>query len=393
MRPKCYVLATLGTSPAVLTELLYQLVVGEQAEVVGLEVWTTGGGGEKTGEAKLSTFIRAGQWDELRPAVGAAHAGHLPWPDPATQLDLDQIVTRIAAGGRTFVVRAFQADDGPLSDVRSADDARRMDETLFGRVKTLTTTLPAGIALVGSLAGGRKTMSAGLQGAFSLLGRAGDRLVHVLLHAKLDELDPKTMGSYVAPTTEWERLTGVPVSEQLTLHDVQFPMLRALMLRASVDGYASMAELVDQDYGAFLRAMHESAGAVSTLARARLARHPKKVGWVYEVRVGDAVRATVTLSLHDGQILAALIDTSSGAGLETLVSWLAEHGVRPVAGIDTVHEDRNVVGKALSRLKAKLRPFLTQGLAAFAVESSVRGFYSVPAARDARIEIDLAELD
>lgn len=392
MRAKYYVLATLGASPAVLTELLYQLVVGEQAEVVGLEVWTTGGVGKMTGQAGLSKFTNEGRWDELRLAVGDALADRLPWLDPAVQVELDQIVKRIQAGGRTFVIRTFQGDNGPLPDVRSTADARRMDETLFGRVKALTSALPTDIALVGSLAGGRKTMSAGLQGSFSLLGRPGDRLVHVLLHPKLDELGTTIMSSYVAPTAEWERRTGVPVSEQLTLYDVQFPMLRSLMLRASVDGYASMAELVDQDYGTFLRAMHETAAAASTLARARLTRRPRNVGWLYEIRVGDAVQERVTLSLGEGQVLAAIIDRRTGASLETLLSWLAARGIRPAEDSETKHGDRNGVRNALGRLKSKLRPLLTQGLAAFAVESSARGLFTVPAARDARIEVDLADL-
>jgi hypothetical protein len=124
-------------------------------------------------------------------------------------------------------LHVFQGADGePLPDIRTADDSQRLLQQLCERVRKLTAKNDA--RLFGSMAGGRKTMSAALQTAFELYAGRHDRLLHVLLHHRL-EGDREIFRDFRFPEPRWEDKGGVPMDQQISITEVPFPRLRPLL--------------------------------------------------------------------------------------------------------------------------------------------------------------------
>jgi CRISPR-associated protein (TIGR02584 family) len=111
----------------------------------------------------------------------------------------------------------------PLSDISAPGEDEVFAEACFDAVADLTgeDDLP----LVGSMAGGRKTMSAHLHTAFSVNARPTDELVHVLVHPPSYE-----RGDFFYPTPQ---LDG---KVEVRLVSVRFPRLRDLMIKHLGDG-------------------------------------------------------------------------------------------------------------------------------------------------------------
>ena len=241
MGARCYVLALLGESPAVLTELLWWLA-RDGRDVTGIEVWTTGSRSPtmRTGERALrrALYSTPGVWERLLQSVGDSAAARLP-PAPAEEdLPVLSPAELVAAplppstGVRPFRVVVPRVGAADLHDVRSPEDAELVVRELHDRVRDLRLRLPPDIQLVGSLAGGRKTMSSALQSAFSLQARPADQLLHVLLHPAIEaRVDPPDglPREFVVPAASVEELRGVPVADQVNVHEVPFAPVRALV--------------------------------------------------------------------------------------------------------------------------------------------------------------------
>ena len=245
-----YVLAVLGTSPAILTELLWWLVAREEAEVVGVEVWTTYQrfSSRRTGAGALAHALfpeppadsEVGLWDQLTDALGA-RSDRVPSPPP-TAADLrprspSELGDEPVDG---FELVVFQREGRDLPDVRDPGDAEAVTLALHDRVRGLRRSLPEGVVLLGSLAGGRKTMSSSLQTAFCLQARRIDRLVHVLVDPRLELTDhPSGRGKWIhhlaVPSAEAREATGVSEEDQVAVYDVPFPLLRPELRPASRD--------------------------------------------------------------------------------------------------------------------------------------------------------------
>lgn len=391
---RCYVIATLGTSPAVLTELCYALIAGEGADVVGLEVWTTGGDGQ-TGQATIEKFVQEGRWDALVAALGD-RGDRVPRPRLGGQGNLDDVAERIEAGERPWRLEVFRGEDGPLPDIRDAADAQLMDETLFNRVRWLQRNLPGGVSLVGSLAGGRKTMSAGLQSAFSLLGSPDDRLVHVLLHPAVEALGPAALRDYVAPTAEWAKRTGVPPADQITLHDVHFPMLRPLLRQACLEKTDATVEriLAEQDYGDLVRGLRTVATTPPEAVRGELRRDEREKKWWLTITAGGAMLHRCALDWVKGQCYLAIAAHPGGATPETLFDWLLDQGAE-LNDSKTDKEVRSYWSQQRKRLGAALSDLRTLGLVDFLVRTeTIDGARHdrIPAAADGRLRFDPADI-
>ena len=108
-------------------------------------------------------------------------------------------------------------DGQPLTDIRTPADDTQFANCCYTLVARLTR--PGATPLIGSIAGGRKTMSAHLMTAFCVYARAQDRLTHVLINPPAWEQDP----DFFYPTAE---ATDVVRIDRV---DVQFPRLRALL--------------------------------------------------------------------------------------------------------------------------------------------------------------------
>ena len=112
-----------------------------------------------------------------------------------------------------------------ISDLREVGDDTRFANLCYELVEQLTRE--DALPLVGSIAGGRKTMSAHLMTAFSVYARREDRLTHVLLTDP--ELEHDRTFFYPEP--------GHPrFNRLLDLVDIRFPRVRSLLEADVIDG-------------------------------------------------------------------------------------------------------------------------------------------------------------
>ena len=145
-------IATLGMKPAVITEAVWKLATDAERprRPATVSIVTTGQGYV----AWITQMMQGGVWKRFCEAY------------------LDGEPARPAL----FVPTG--RDDQPLEDLVNAADDTAMAEKCYDLVYRFTR--PGALPLVGSLAGGRKTMSAHLMAAFAVFGRRQDELVHVL---------------------------------------------------------------------------------------------------------------------------------------------------------------------------------------------------------------------
>jgi CRISPR-associated protein (TIGR02584 family) len=163
-------LAVTGMSPAILTETLWALA-HEQPPIIPdkIRVITTGTGKECIERELFSPspdFGGATAWDALRTLLLRGKQ------ESAPRLLLDEIQTikvPDAKSGRTK----------PLDDIRSVQDNEAAADFLLDEVRRITENPDT--TLIASMAGGRKTLGALLYACVSLIGRAQDRLTHVLV--------------------------------------------------------------------------------------------------------------------------------------------------------------------------------------------------------------------
>jgi len=106
--------------------------------------------------------------------------------------------------------------DLPLTDVQGKRDDQAFADALYALTAQLTQ--PGHPPLLGSLAGGRKTMSAHLMTAFSLCARPQDRLLHVLVQPR--SLERKT--NFFFPNADFP-------DARIRRIDVPFPRVRSML--------------------------------------------------------------------------------------------------------------------------------------------------------------------
>lgn len=219
MKEPVFVLALMGISPGVITELLWHLVVREQRRVVGVEIWTTAHVDPFQGAVSRHIDRLVEMDRSLRQTLGAS-ARDLPRLAESPR----GVPSRKELPTNEIRIVGFQDRDGGwLADVTDDKAAVCVAEQLHHRLGELTAALGP-VGLVGSVAGGRKTMSASLQTAFALHARPQDRLVHVLLHPAIEQ-DRELLATYAVPTGP---VHGIPPERQIGVHEVAFPRLQWL---------------------------------------------------------------------------------------------------------------------------------------------------------------------
>lgn len=291
---RVYVLAILGESPAVLAELLWQLVKVERAHLAGVEVWTT-----ETGERVLREKVSTDAWDDFQDELG--------WlaelEEPGTDHRHDN----------AFTCHVFRSTEGiSLRDVRSRAESDRVSAELYDRVRALRDRLPKDTVLVGSLAGGRKTLSAALQTAFSLQARDEDRLVHVLLAERVEaHLREVKDSSFLFPDERTADATGVPLAEQVLVYDVAFPRVRLL-----VPPKARAA--LDDPWDEVWRSLKERHGDHYSARLVRRGDH-----WDFEIHSGAKRVESVELTPRLGSVFVAIIELPEPTG-KTISQYLAD---------------------------------------------------------------------
>lgn len=325
-----YVMSVLGESPAVLSELLWWLAVRERTPIAGIEVWATG-----RGARRLRELVASEAWRALEDRTGV-----LP------PLASDAAQTSAAYG---FRIHTFASDGNVLDDVRSEAESNAVSAQLHDRVRDLRADLPDDTQLVGSLAGGRKTVSASLQTAFSLQAGPRDRLVHVLLHADLEAALRREglLTAFCSPGARWAELSGVPVDDQVLVYDVPFPRIRHLVPRRL------SAALEHMPWEEVWPALDANMGLDAT---ARLIR-TAKLRWRFEIihpATGEGIYET-KLVARPGAVLAAMASVGEGATASDVVAWLDanEVGWAPPSGNGHDAETRQgALRSAVSNLRS-----------------------------------------
>lgn len=163
--------AVLGMSPGILTETVWALATqGEKPVVVDeVVVITTTEGRERVIQELLTADAdHGGQtvWEALK--AGLVERGLMQGAERKLKFGPAAIEVFPAAEG-----------GGHLADIRTAADNDLAADFMLARLRGLQ---GKDNVLIGSVAGGRKTMSTLLYAAFTLIGRPQDRLTHVLVN-------------------------------------------------------------------------------------------------------------------------------------------------------------------------------------------------------------------
>ena len=221
-------IATIGTSPAVLTEAVYALHEQGLWPVEEVIIITT-----KTGAAKTRELLfgegsdTESQWSRLCRALGiGVHDIRVP-------------------GMREL--RGIPAGEGgsELEDVRNTADDARMAAFIQNTVRKITADPDR--ALIALLSGGRKTMSSHLMAAMQLFGRRQDRLIHILVPPEAET----TREFFFPSEAVLNPATGLPLSkDRISIDLIDIPYLR---LRPWLEGemdytqnFAQLLEAADQ---------------------------------------------------------------------------------------------------------------------------------------------------
>jgi len=217
--------AVTGMSPAVLTETIWSLAHEKPPTIPDRVVVITTSIGKNRIEAELFTptpeYGGLTVWQALRKQILGPNFENDP------RINMEDI--RVIANCDPKTGRSY-----PLPDIRTPADNETAADFILEELRRLTEN--PDIRVVASLAGGRKTMSALLYAAMSLLGRANDRLTHVLVSEPFD--NPSLTPKFYFPTPDGalETLhqlpsTGATYSSsdaQLWLADVPYVHLRDL---------------------------------------------------------------------------------------------------------------------------------------------------------------------
>lgn len=206
-----------GQSPQVVTETVFELHRAEGLQPSSVHVLTT-----RVGRA----YGRAQLLGEPRedPARGVSIEG----VENRWSTFCEEILGRTSSNGEPPVEINFHvptAGAKDLVDIHQQGDDTRFADLCYRIVERLTRD--GEFPLIGSIAGGRKTMSAHLMTAFSVYGRPDDRLTHVLLS------DPSLEGmhSFFYPEPGSPRYKDL-----LKLVDVRYPHLHPLLKEDLIGG-------------------------------------------------------------------------------------------------------------------------------------------------------------
>lgn len=214
-------LAVTGMSPAVLTETVYALANENPKVIPDRVIVITTSQGKKRLEEELMTinpdYGNKTVWDSLRIEILGEQKSK------TDKLILDEI--RVITRKDTTIGCAKE-----LEDIKTPGDNEATADFILEEVRRITENPDT--RLIASLAGGRKTMSALIYAAMSLLGRKHDRLTHVLVNEPFEDTSLKPRFYFPSTTVahHQDRTGKVYAGKdaKLWLADVPFVRLREL---------------------------------------------------------------------------------------------------------------------------------------------------------------------
>jgi len=217
----------LGQTPQIVTETLYALMVERRIPISEVFVITTRVGAQRVRrdllDPETGQFFAFCREYGLDPGAIAFDEKHI--------LTLTRMpISKRARPSRGVESKTNQRADLELEDIRTVEDNRCLAEQLLGIIQRLTED-PRTV-VHGSIAGGRKTMSAYMLLAFTLYGRRQDRLYHVLVPEPFEH-NPQ----FFFPPRR-ERVIGIGVGQvastreaRIDLAEIPFVRLRSWVLK------------------------------------------------------------------------------------------------------------------------------------------------------------------
>ncbi len=216
-------LAALGTTPQIITESLYQLMVVQHIPIQEIHLITTTEGKKRAednlfqnGEGPFFQFCRE-------------------YGFSSTEITIKYHLIENQKGE-------------PLSDIRTAEDNQAAADYFLKIVRSLTSRPETRI--FATIAGGRKTMSAYLYLTMQLLGRDQDTLYHVLVHPENIESNPNF---YYPPKSvevmelldRSKRPFSVPVKDiRIDMAEIPFVKMRRILNKDFINSIDKFSELV-----------------------------------------------------------------------------------------------------------------------------------------------------
>jgi CRISPR-associated protein (TIGR02584 family) len=287
-------LIALGFSPAVLTETVFAIFeqdrIGPSRVPSSVHVITTGKA-EPFVRALLLGDTNARKPKTLKPFENAADR----WTPFCTEvLGLPKPID--------LHIHVPTVGDNPLEDVLDRGDDTRFANLCYERVRSLTED--DALPLVGSIAGGRKTMSAHLMTAFCMYGRPEDTLTHILVSD--ETLEESRDFFYPVPgTPEYGRQTMA-----LHLVRIPFPTLRSVL----EDDVLSAIDATDEHFEALRDVLQPQTVSRREVKSVRLeVREREKPTLVFR-DAADQTQATCTLTPKHAATLVAFAEERSRHG-------------------------------------------------------------------------------
>ncbi|MDW8267104.1 MAG: CRISPR-associated ring nuclease Csm6, partial [Gemmataceae bacterium] len=196
--------ATIGTSPAVLTETAWALAHRSPPVVIDRVIVIT----TKRGKDDLLQKLlgeQSAQWVRLHQLLqekGYQVQGKL-------RLDPSDI-------------RIIEANGQELEDIRSTDDNRAVGNQILHILLELTANPTC--TVYASLAGGRKTMSSLLLSAMSVCARPQDRVLHVLVNEPFDNPRLSPPFYFPDPTIEYHEFSTGNATQRISPQDAKIEL-------------------------------------------------------------------------------------------------------------------------------------------------------------------------
>lgn len=229
MKKQIVLIATIGTSPAVLSETVWALaslpkpVIPDEVVVI-----TTVKGGENV---KAAFFGKSKEWDSLKQSLHKK--GH-------------KINGKLSFGpvNESIRIPANSSRTNELADIATSEDNSLLADYYLSELRKYTER--PDVQLYVSIAGGRKTMSALMLSCMSLLGRECDHVLHVLVNSPFDSvLSPQFLfpKEKVKHTTHLGK-TIKSTDAKIELIDIPFVKMRGWYQDKFKESYPSYSKLV-----------------------------------------------------------------------------------------------------------------------------------------------------
>lgn len=368
-------LATVGTSPAVLTETVWALanppMEGTERVVPDeVVVLTTLRGKLAIEEQLLGTD---GAWSRL---VAALEREGI---DVANKLAFGEASIRLLDHGKEY-----------LEDIRTSEENESVADLFLREIRSFTEDPQT--RLYASIAGGRKTMGALLLSCMSLLGRDGDHVLHILVNEPFDSRldppfyfpEPKAKHVFVDPATKKVK-TLRSKDARLDLIDLPFVKMRGW--------YQDKFKELPPRYSALVRAA-QSSGPAATPMRPML-RFDFEEGRLFAddtpVRLSpvEFMALSVDVLLGPGDLGATLVAIRSRADGD--FGWLGDFAAGTSAGtkFSRVADAPDDLRRARSSLRGHLAkcPALKPFVSELVPRGHARGTWP-----EARMSADIAKL-